>query len=517
MKKNNTNRSVRNLISGFALKIFQIIVLFVIRTLIIKELGFDYAGLNSLFNSILTVLNLAESGISTAMLVSMYEPIVKKDSIKLCALLNLYKIYYRVIGMVILILGLVITPLIPNLIYGSIPSDINLYIIYFLNLGVTVLSYWLFSYKISVLQAYQRYDVLNIIYFCSNSLQYLLQIFLLIFTKNYYLYLITVLVFQIITNLTIGIVSNILFPKAKPDGNLSVKDKKQINSLIKDLFNNKVGMIVTLSVDSIIISIFLGLVPLGIYQNYNYIITALIGFFTIFLQSIRSAVGTNLITKTIEENYLDYKFIFFIGSAIIAFFSTCYLSLVQTFMRIWVGSENCLDNSTCVLFTLYMIVYLIANLIMFYRDCAGLWHSDRFRPLITALLNLVLNIVFVNFMGINGILLVTILSYLIVYIPWGFSKIFTELFDKSKIKETIFMIFINLVMIVISTTISYLLCNLISFTNLYLELFLKGLVSFLISIFLIVIFNLKNNNLKKIFSKLKNSLFYKGVQKNEKK
>ena len=73
--------------------------------------------------------------------------------------MRLYKIYYRVIGGAIAVVGLGVTPFIPCLVSGSIPENLDLHILYLLNLAATVFSYWLFAYKNSLLMAHQRTDV----------------------------------------------------------------------------------------------------------------------------------------------------------------------------------------------------------------------------------------------------------------------------------------------------------------------------------------------------------------------
>ena len=60
----------------------------------------------------------------------MYKPIADNDENKICILMNLYKKYYQVIGVVILVVGGVVTPFIPKLVSGDIPSDINIYVLY---------------------------------------------------------------------------------------------------------------------------------------------------------------------------------------------------------------------------------------------------------------------------------------------------------------------------------------------------------------------------------------------------
>ena len=71
MRIERTKNATRNIVVGMILKIYQLLVPFVIRTVMIHMLGMEYLGLNSLFTSILQVLNLAELGVGSAMVFSM--------------------------------------------------------------------------------------------------------------------------------------------------------------------------------------------------------------------------------------------------------------------------------------------------------------------------------------------------------------------------------------------------------------------------------------------------------------
>ena len=63
--ESRTKNAIKNLKSGIINNVISILTPFVIRTVMIKALGADYLGLNSLFTSILQVLNMAELGISS--------------------------------------------------------------------------------------------------------------------------------------------------------------------------------------------------------------------------------------------------------------------------------------------------------------------------------------------------------------------------------------------------------------------------------------------------------------------
>ena len=192
-------------------------------------MGVQYLGLNSLFTSILQVLNLAELGVGSAMIYSMYKPIAEDDDTAICALMKLYRLYYRVIGMVIAIIGCILTPFVPKLISGDIPKGLNIYILYLLNLGATVLSYWLYAYKNSILQAHQRTDVVSKVTLVTSTIQYVLQLMVLWIFKDYYLYVIVMLVTQVLTNVATAVCADKLYPQYKPYGCVEEKDRKAIN------------------------------------------------------------------------------------------------------------------------------------------------------------------------------------------------------------------------------------------------------------------------------------------------
>ena len=161
MRIERTKNATRNIVFGVILRIYQIVVPFIMRTAMIYYLGVQYLGLNSLFASVLSVLTLAELGVGSAMVFSMYKPIAEDDTKTICALMQLYKVYYRIIGLIIAIIGLVITPFIPHLIHSDLPEGLNIYVLYMLHLASTVLSYWLFAYKNCLLRAHQRNDITN--------------------------------------------------------------------------------------------------------------------------------------------------------------------------------------------------------------------------------------------------------------------------------------------------------------------------------------------------------------------
>ena len=461
MKVERVQNASRNILFGLLMKGYQILMPFLMRTALIYYMGIQYLGLNSLFTSVLQVLNLAELGVGNAMVYSMYKPVAENDSLKICALMKLYRTYYYVVGLVIAIVGMILTPFVPKLISGDIPEGVNLYILYLLNLSATVLSYWLFAYKNSVLIAHQRMDITSKVTIVTNSIQYILQFLVLLLLKNYYVYVLVVLVTQVLTNVATAVVSDRMFPQYKPVGKLPDAQKIVINQRIKDLFTSKLGAVILNSADTIVISSFLGLTVLAIYQNYYFILTSIIGFVAIIFSSVTAGIGNSIITETKDKNFCDFKKFTFLISWLSAFCSCCFLCLFQPFMKAWVGEEYQLGFGAVICFSIYFYIYEINQLMNTFKDAAGIWHEDRFRPLTTALVNLVMNLFFVRSWGIYGVLLSTVFSWVFVGMPWLLHNLFTALFDRGLLFDYLKSLLIYLFAAVAVSVFCTILCNLI--------------------------------------------------------
>lgn len=479
MKIERTKNASRNILFGVILKLYQILVPFLMRTAMIYFMGVQYLGLSSLFTSILSVLNLAELGVGSAMVFSMYKPISEDDKTSICALMKLYKSYYRIIGLVIAILGVLITPFVPRLIKSDVPQGINIYILYLLNLSATVLSYWLFAYKNSILQAHQRNDVVSKVTIITNTFQYGLQFLVLWLLHNYYIFVIVALITQAFTNIVTALAANKLYPQFKAEGRVPNSEVKIINNRIRDLFTSKLGAVIVNSADTIVISAFLGLTVLAVYQNYYYILTSIIGFVTIIYASCTAGIGNSLIVETKQKNFNDLSKFTFIIAWIAGFCSCCFLSLFQPFMIIWVGEEYMLDYSAVICLVVYYFIYEINQLLNVYKDAGGIWHEDRFRPLVTALTNLGLNLIMVQFIGIYGVLLSTVLSMLFVGMPWLFHNLFTTIFEKKQLLGYLKKIVFYTCISALTCVITVLMCNYVNLGK-WSTLFLRLIICLII-------------------------------------
>lgn len=339
--------------------------------------------------------------------------------------------------MVILCVGLLILPFITKFVKGGYPSEVNIYVLYCIYLFNTVISYFLFAYKESLLKAHQRNDVNSRILSGCNIVMYVLQIIVLLLFSNYYLYIVIMPVTTIVLNCVRSLFVKKMYPQIVCEGHIEKDAVIGLSKRIIGLTLNKLAQVCRNSFDSIIISSFLGLVILARYQNYYYIISALTVMVSIITTAVGAGIGNSIAAETVEKNYSDYKEFLFIYNWIACFCTVCMLCLYQPFIELWVGKSNVLPLSTVILCCIYFYTMKLGDIAAVYRQAAGIWWEDKFRPIVESVVNLAVNIVLVKYIGVDGVLVSTIISIVCINIPWATYVLF-KVYFKMSIKEVFF-------------------------------------------------------------------------------
>lgn len=455
-----TSNAVKNSIWGICSKVTTLLMPFLVMSAMIRNLGVEYLGINSLFTSILSVLSLTELGVGSAIVYSMYHPIAIGDDAAVSALLNLYRTIYRYIGLAILTIGIILMPFLPKLIKGNVPSDINIYILFALYLINVLISYLLFGYRSSLLYACQRNDIISKATIIFHTFMYVCQIIILILFKNYYLYTLLLPVSSICINLSCAFVSKKLFPQYICNGKVDKEKKADIKKRVIGLSMNKIAFASRNAFDSIILSVFLGLATVAVYNNYYYIISSIAALMKIITTSITASVGNSIAIESKEKNENDMKIINFIYCSLSGLCFCFVVSIFQPFMRLWVGEEYLFNDTIMLLIGFYFLVDKMENIIGIYYDAAGMWWKGKYKGLLEASVNLILNIILGYYWGVVGILIATIISMLAVAIPLSAHYMYKYYFERNE-TNFIFHQILFLICFTIIGVACYFVCRII--------------------------------------------------------
>jgi len=381
-------------------------------------LDIEYLGVNSLFINILQMLSLAELGVGTAITFSLYTPLFKNDTEQIKKLMNLYQKIYAIIGGAIFFIGIILSFFINQLVETSISA--NLQVIFILFLIKTSFTYF-FAYKRALITADQKSYLLVPFTTIFVITMKLLQIFVLIRTGNYYLFLIIDPTIHFIENIVINryIDQKYSFLKYKLKDGLSENTKKEITSNTKAMIYHKIGDYVLNGTDSILISHFIGVRVVGLYANYLLIISAITTFVRLILSSATSSFG-NLIAEGDEgkknEVFLTFNFI---GFWILSWSSTCLFVLLNPFITLWLGEEFLLGTSLVTLLVLNFYVTGMRIPVAIIKTASGIYNQDKFVPVGQSILNLLFSLLLVRDFGLNGIFMGTLISSILpsIYRP----------------------------------------------------------------------------------------------------
>lgn len=405
-----TLNSIKNIKYSMIGQVLNLLASFITRRIFIMVLSTEYLGLNGLFTNILSILSLAELGVGSAIIYSMYKPLAEKDETKLKALMGLYKTSYISIGIVIIIIGLSITPYLDFFIKDmpDIPNIRIIFMMYVLNAGFS----YFFSYKRSLLIADQRKYVESFYHYLFYILRNIFQIIILLTTKNFFLYITIQLLTTLVENIVIAIQADKYYPFLKDKGKekLEVEEKKEIFKNIKALMLHKIGSVIVMGTDNVIISKFVGIIQVGIYSNYILIINALSQVFDMIFQSITASIGNLAVTEKEDKNRFIFDCSDLLDFWLIGFASIALFNLFNPFINIWVGEKYLFPMSIVSLIVISFYLTGRRKSVLSFREAMGLFWYDRYKPIFEALINLIVSISLATRLGVEGVIIGTIVS-----------------------------------------------------------------------------------------------------------
>lgn len=407
--------SLKNMFFGLAGQIVSLVMGFLVRTVFIYTLGVEYLGIEGLFSSVLMLLSLANLGFDTAIIYSLYKPLSENNKVKIQAYMNLYEKAYRIVGIIVLIIGLVLLPFIPYLINGQTNIN-NINIIYLLFLLSSVSSYF-FVYKQSIIIANQQSHIISKIHSIFTLLSNSLQIFLLLVFENYIMVLILQLTFRVVENIYISRVTIKMYPFLTENKKvrLSKDEKTEFFGNLYALLLYKISGVVINGTDNIIISKFVSIIAVGIYSNYLLIISTLNTFLSYLFYSVTASVGNLNTEEDIEKKYFIFRVLTFVNSWIYGFCSVCLWCLINPFINIWLGEQYTFSKTIVFVIVLNFFTTGMQNSCTTYRETTGLFKKGKYRPIFAAVINIVFSIFLSLKLGIAGVILGTVISRLFTY------------------------------------------------------------------------------------------------------
>lgn len=404
-----SKKAISNVITSIVLQIVIIISGFILPWLIINKYGSSVNGVIASITQFLGFFSIIEGGVAGVIRASLYKSIAKKDFITINNIIKSSKAFFRRIAFVFLIFLFSIAALYP---YLMIEEFSKLYVFSLvIILGIKSLSQYLIGITYQIfLQSDQRMYINSSAHIITIILSTVVATILINQQVNIHLVqFISASIFVIkplMINLYVKRKYKYILIQEDNDSKHVIKNKWDgIGHHISYFLLNRSGMV--------IVTFFTSIVEVSVYSIYMLVSTGLRSFVSTFSSGVEALFGDMLAKKeriSLSLRFNVYETFFFMVVTVI--FTSAGL-LITSFISLYtndVHDANYVRESLSLAVILAEASYCLRlpyhSLVM----AAGHFKQTRNGALGEALTYIILSVIFVQFLGIVGVVIGSLLS-----------------------------------------------------------------------------------------------------------
>ena len=374
----------------------------------INVLGDETLGLYQLFSQVIVYVALVDGGLSNAVLFSLYKPNAEGDKKKFNALLAGSLKCFSLIGIAIFGISLLASFFVPILIKDCSFNYWYIILTFLLFALSSVIGYFFVPYN-CLLEVKEKKYIYNLTSQIGQIVLSTCEIIMLLCGVKFEF----ILLMHSVVKLLSYLVEMYICKKKFPDIKLRQEQKdfsfkKHINSLIFHKINGLVGS----NIDTLIISSFMGLKAVAIYSTYNYIVNMLKNILGKIESSMTAIVGNSLAAakKKLYELYDEFDSMLFFIAIIVCVPLTL---AINDFIDIWYEGKIATSFLLALSFSSILFTFIVKMDTTLFVSAGGLYKETKLCALTDTIVNLILSLVLVNFLGIAGVLIATAISVFI--------------------------------------------------------------------------------------------------------
>ncbi len=500
-----TKRVSLNVIINLIVQVSNIVLMILVRRVFSETLGDTILGLNSLYTSLLSLLTLSELGLGVTTAVFLYKPLAEENEEKVASYMDFLRKAYKLIGIFVIVSGTLFLPILPMIVKENFEHAF-MGISYELYVFSTAISYFM-SYKKVILAADQKNYILNISQAAYKITQGIGQLVVLYYFKNYYVFIIIAVVCSLLENYIMACLCDHWYPYiTKPAKPLDTEEKRNIKIKVMGMLCHKIANYLIQGTDNVIISTFQGAIAVTYYNNYNLISVYIYAVFANFAVTAVAGLGRLLYT---EQSRLEFVFskMLIVQQYLFSFSASAFFILAPFFVNTLFPSTGAFQLSSIILMTLIIYLRGYSEAVESMRNCIG-DYSDKLYDLLVALLNVVISVILVQKLGISGVLIGTLICYLIKELILTPYVVFRKVFPGG-IKKYLYKTMINAGLFMLISAILYIATKFYSI-NTWWKWLIYGMMTLLVSVFVNTIIYRKTREFREIKEYIINQINIKG-------
>lgn len=406
---NNSKKISLNLVLGISSEVLSIVLGILVPRFILTSYGSDVNGLLSSVTQIYSYIALLEAGIGTATVQALYKTVGTKDTAATNSVLAATNHYYHRTGILYLIAIILFSIIYPLIVSTEIPKVTIVLVIIFGGLG-SVINYFFQGKYFLLLQAEGKNYIKTSLTMATNVFKNVAKIvFMSIGFDVVFVQAISMMISLIqMTYITWYI------KKYYKWIDLSVKPNYKSISQSKNVLVHQISGLIYNNTDSITLTVFCGLKTVSVYSMYTLLFgmisTALNTFSSSFIFSLGQMFN---IDKERFKKFYDVYELYYM-SLVFALYSVAYFFILP-FIKLYTSGVNDINYVDPILPLMFISTYLLscgrsaANQAI---NFAGHFKKTQNRAIAEALINIVVSVIAVQFLGIYGVLIGTIAALL---------------------------------------------------------------------------------------------------------
>ena len=404
-----TKKTAINSFVGIGCSLANNLLSFVLQAVFIRLLGVEYSGINNLFTSILSVLNIVEMGFRNAIIFRLYKYIAEEDNEKISMYMTVYKKITYVTGAIIFASGMCCIPFLDKLVTTDKTFSEPLWSLFIIVVATSVVGHINDYRRVLIIAKQERYIEFLVNFGCIFAC-HIMQIIGLLIVKNIYVYLLIKLFATLFNGFISGYISKKRYgiswnSKQHPE-------KGEIKNLSKDLGSlafYKFCRTLDANIDTFLISKYVDIAVTGIFGSVNMLLNSLTEMLGIFNDGMIASVGDLYASesnkKHIEEVfYQSTHFTYFIFGICISVLAP----FLSPFTKWWIGYT--LDDAAIYVLLINFFMYGMGMNVATFRNSMGIFVKGWKRPGFTAAANIIFSVLLVRRLGLIGTLLGTLIA-----------------------------------------------------------------------------------------------------------
>lgn len=405
----NKKRIAYNLIFNSLSQILTVAVAILIPRLVMVNIGSEANGLLSTVNQALIYLGLMEAGVGTVSLQALYGPVATGNRGDICSILAATRKFHLRTGIFYMLAVVAFSIFYPFIVTSDLPrSTITLVILFSGTSGG--LGYFVHRKYILLIDAEGKsylHAILSTLFYIIGSI---LKIILLVSGFD----IVAVQASYLIVTLVQSALIYLYIRRSYPWLNLKVTPNHQSISQKSSVMIHQLCGLIFANTDTLLLSMSWGLGYASIYAVYTMVFSQLGNVISILTSSFMFALGQTLQAdpQKFKKDYEQYELINYL---LIFILVTVCTIMIRPFISIYTAGVTDADYLNPVYAPLFILVFLLTSLRAPAQTCitvAGHFKRTTKQAIAEAIINLMVSLSLLPFLGIVGVLIGTITALL---------------------------------------------------------------------------------------------------------